>query len=137
MSTEDQARILHMVADGVITAEEGADLLDAVGPLRPENRPVLEAPDHVGIPRQADYAVRPVNRNLVIYVEESGKSKVNLRIPLGLTRAAGRFIPRVVRQRLEEFDIDLGELLGNAGTSNKGSLLHVEDGNTCVQISVE
>ncbi|HEX8919289.1 MAG TPA: hypothetical protein VF898_12355 [Chloroflexota bacterium] len=137
MSTEDRARILRMVADGVISADDAADLLDAVEPQHGENRTAFDAPAFAGTARQPDFAARPINRNLVIYVEESGKSKVNLRIPLGLTRAAGRFIPRSIRQRLEDFDIDLGELLGSAGPSNKGSLLHIEDGDTRVQISVE
>lgn len=136
MSSEEQARVLRMVSEGKLTAEEAADLLDALEPApRPEYRPtsLANGPDLPIRPR------RPVspNRSLVILIEEGGKSKVDLRIPLALARAAGRFIPRSARARLEEFEIDLSEMLGGIGTAEEGSLLHVEDGESRVQIRVE
>ena len=77
-------------------------------------------------------------RSLVIQVKEDGDSKVNVRIPLSLARAAGKFIPRSAQQHLAAYNIDLEELLGGlSDAEGDGTLVEVKDGNDEVRIAVE
>jgi hypothetical protein len=77
-------------------------------------------------------------RSLVINISEDGESKVNVRIPLGLARAAGRFVPRQAREYLENYDIDLQQLLSDLGTTGiVGPLIEVQDEGDQVRIAVE
>ncbi|MGH2448007.1 MAG: SHOCT-like domain-containing protein [Chloroflexota bacterium] len=127
---QDQLRVLRMVSDGVLSPAEGADLLDA---LRPS--PTAIAVDRA--PATAPLAPAR-SRNLIIQISEDGESKVNLRIPIGLARAAGRFIPRQVHSSLDEHGIQLEDLLaGLASTDGVGPLLDIQDDDDRVRISVE
>lgn len=129
---DDRARVLRMVAEGKVTAEEGATLLDALEPPRTESlRPA--APAEPAAPQRPG-----TGRLLVIRIEDAGESKVHLRIPLGLAKAASRFVPREAQSRLAEHDINLEQLLEDLATvSTEGPLLHIEDGDDRVQIAVE
>lgn len=130
MNDEERRRVLQMLADGKITAEEAADLLDALQAQRerPQDEPISSPPP----PRAARSG-----RALVIRVSEGDTSKVNLRIPLGLARAAGKFIPRKAQRQLGEYGIDLEELLGDLSGTEQGTLLQVEDDDDRVMIVVE
>jgi hypothetical protein len=145
MSNEERARILRMVAEGKVTPAEAEDLLAALdaapdagarstGPsatFGPGSMPtslVPPAPPRNKTPR----------RSLVIQVKEGGDSKVNVRIPLSLARAAGRFIPRRAQQQLTAYNIDLEELLsGLSDAEGDGTLVEVKDGKDEVRIAVE
>jgi len=81
---EDRKRVLSMLADGKITAEEAERLLDAMG--RPvATSSVLEAPRNANRPKYF--------RVEVVADEGSGganPTKVNVRIPIQLLRAGVR-----------------------------------------------
>jgi hypothetical protein len=118
-----------MVADGKVTAEEAAGLLEALEPAaRPEPRP-----------SSFEQPVGPTSRRtLVIQVTEGGHNRVNVRIPLGLARAAGRFIPRQAQDYLDQYEIDLKQLLADLGTNfPEGPLVEVQDEEDHVRIAVE
>lgn len=139
MNDDERRRILRMVAEGTISPEEGAELLDAIQ----EERPTPE-PDQMGSVQEAlrkralSLAQGRPGRSLVIRVEEGDDSKVNLRIPLGLARAAGKFIPKRAQHDLGEHGIDLTALVeGVAGGVENGPLLEIEDGDDRVYIGVE
>lgn len=136
---EEQRRILQMVADGKLTSEEAAELLDA---LQAETRPAVR---DQGVQLQRDESSylrqqgpgRRSPRTLMIQISEGGDSHVNLRIPFGLFRAAGKYIPRKAQASLSEYGIDLEELLGDLSGSESGVLLQVNDGDDHVLIAVE
>jgi len=67
---------------------------------------------------------------------QEGNSRVNLRIPLGLARTAGRFLPRQAVQSLAHYDIDLDKMLHGVG-DEQGTLLEVQDGDAGVRIAIE
>jgi len=134
MINEERTRVLRMVADGKVTAEEAADLLEALERAqRPEVPRPLSPPELSSVPRA------PSKRSLIIRIEgQDGSSKVHLRIPLGLARAAGRFIPRPAQSRLAEHGIDLEQLIEDMGSvSVEGPLLQIEDETDKVLIAVE
>jgi hypothetical protein len=143
MAEDSRRRILRMVADGTITAEEGADLLDALQEERrtPEPDSMDTMQEDVRRPATAAIASAPraaAGRSLVIRVEEGDQSKVNLRIPLGLARTAGKFIPRRAQHDLSEHGIDLATMVeGIADGVEGGPLLQIEDGQDRIYIGVE
>jgi hypothetical protein len=132
MNNEERTRILNMVAAGQISPAEASDLLSALdAPPRPAPLPPVVAP----VTNRTQLATA---RSLVIRIIEEGDSKVNVRIPLSLARAAGRFLPRQAKAALKEYEIDLDQILEemSSGAGN-GALIEVEDDETHVFIGVE
>lgn len=142
MNDEERARILHMVAEGKISPEEAADLLEALQPsTAPAPEPAFVSggpgplPSMNPIPPMG--APRLRRRTLVIQIREGGENRVNVRIPLSLTRVAGKFIPRQAQNYLGKYDINLQEFLDGVGDGDSGTLLEVKDGENKVLIAVE
>ncbi|XOB97874.1 SHOCT-like domain-containing protein [Deinococcota bacterium DY0809b] len=110
---EERKRILQMLAEGQITAEEAAELIEALGDT----------------PR-ADAELRPGGpaRLLRIYVhdpEDATEVKVNL--PLALARFALKFIPEEQRAQIAEAGFDLDELLASLKSETpEGRLVELE-----------
>ena len=128
MADDEQGRILRMVAEGTITPAEASDLLSA---LEHQRRP--PAPQPV-----ATVVKTASTRNLSIQIIEGNNTKVNVRIPLALARAAGRFIPRQAQAYLEERDISIEAILqGLQAEDGENTLLEVNDGDSFVRIAVE
>jgi hypothetical protein len=101
MSSE-KIRILEMIQEGKITAEEGMDLLNALSE---------QTEDTVRLNEN-----RP-GRFLRIRVDGDKAKKVNVNIPLSLVRAAGRlvgygmaFVPKEAREEMEKQGIDLSQI---------------------------
>ena len=120
-NAEERARILHMVSEGQLTPSEAEDLLAALDtpPARETQAVAMASP-----PRP----LPPSSRTLVI----------NMRIPLGLARAASRFIPRQAHLHLAEHHINLEQLLDSLGSvGGNGTLMEVRDGDDTVLIAVE
>jgi hypothetical protein len=131
MSDEERARILRMVAEGTISPEEATDLLEAVA-----DEPQAEL---VSRPQQRIMAPMTAGKRLVIEISEGGDSHVNLRIPLGLARMAGRFVPRQAARHLSEHGIELDELMVDMGQPSNmdGTILEIHEGDGHVRIAVE
>jgi len=100
--SEEKKRILNMVQEGRITAEEGIELLAA-----------LEEDE------QTDIAVKSANnsRRYLRVKVKSDKNNVNLKIPLGLFKVVSklanmgiRMIPKSAMEEMREEGIDLSEI---------------------------
>ncbi len=138
-----------MVAEGKLSPEEAAGLLEAVEP-EPEPQPAgfsnSSEAQSVGFGGRGESELRMrgregrrsrVPRAVVIQIKEGGENKVNIRIPLGLARAAKKFIPRQAQNYLAAYEIDLQEFLDGATDMEGGTLLEVKDGENRVLIAVE
>ncbi|HLJ68969.1 MAG TPA: hypothetical protein VKX16_16575 [Chloroflexota bacterium] len=133
MFDEERARILRMVAEGKLSPEEAADLLEALQPRRESNQPApVMPPEPPSLPGQ-----RRRSRTVVIQIKEGGESKVDLRIPLSLAKAAGKFIPRKAQESLQSRDINILDFLEDAAEAESGTILQVKDGEDRVLIAVE
>ena len=98
----EKMRILEMIQEGKITAEEGMDLLNALSEPTEDTARMEET--------------RP-GRFLRIRVDGDKAKKVNVNIPLSLVRAAGRlvgygmaFVPKEAREEMEKQGIDLSQI---------------------------
>ncbi len=118
MSTvEERLKILNMIAEGKITAEEGAQLLNA---LKEGER---RGP---GPSSRSDFAQGGDARYLRIRVSnlESGREKVNVNIPMNLVnvglRMGARFAPEI-----DGFDFD--EIMSAIRSGTRGKIIDVTD----------
>jgi hypothetical protein len=82
----------------------------------------------------------PEPRTLVIRATD-GEGEVNVRLPLGLAMSSNRFLSRRVRERLEQHEIDLDQMLQHAGAYGgpdaPGQVVHVTDGEGELKITLE
>jgi hypothetical protein len=116
------ARVLHLVAEGRLTAEEAAPILDALssqgaGPA--EARPAEPAP--VAAPSAAAPGSSGNSPRFArIQVMEGGRRVVDLRIPTSLGRFALGRVPGLSGEQI-------GELQRAISSGLVGPLLEVED----------
>jgi hypothetical protein len=119
-------QVLHLVADGRLTADEAGPILDALAADGssglPEPPPPPEPLGAPGIPGRAS-AIR-------IEVTERGRRIVNLRIPVSLGRMALDHVPGLSR--------DDASLIRQALAEGRtGPILVVDDDDTGVRIVLE
>jgi hypothetical protein len=122
--TDPLGTILGLVAEGRITAEEAAPLIDAL--QGPASRPVLESDRTGGSDANSGPGSEPGDEHLPtalrIEITEGGRRVVNLRVPLGLGRMALDHVPG-----LSTYDVSrIREALDQGLT---GSLLVVNEGD--------
>jgi hypothetical protein len=108
----ERMQILKMIEQGLITAQEGARLLGALG----EGSPAKDAAGGGAKPRW--FRVRVTDTR-------TGKRKVHVNIPLGLVnvgiRMGARFAPQIE-------DMDLSEILRQIEEEGmQGKIIDVED----------
>jgi hypothetical protein len=126
VTTEERMQILKMVAEGKITAEEGAKLLAALEPERKkrDTSPSADAPSE---PRW--FRVRVTDL-------ETGKNKVSVNLPMSLvdvgTRMGARFAPDLE-------GIKFADIIDQIKSGAQGKIIEVEDaeGHERVEIYVE
>ncbi|GAB4412444.1 MAG: hypothetical protein Kow00106_07060 [Anaerolineae bacterium] len=110
-TAEERMRILQMIQDGKITAEEGARLLQALSKGRPPTPP----PPPIRDPRMLRVRITDLT---------TGKTKVNVNIPMSLVnvgiKLGARFTPNYG-------DIDYDEIVEAIKAGASGKLVDVED----------
>jgi hypothetical protein len=117
-TSEERMRILQMIQEGKITAEEGAKLLEALGKgKKPPVPPLPPRPPHA--PGRDARLLRVRITDL-----KTGKTKVNVNIPMGLVnvgiRLGARFMPTSA-------DVDLDEILAAIDAGTTGKVVDVEE----------
>jgi len=113
-TTEERMQILKMVAEKKITAEEGARLLSALEPEKKKEQRVVM----VGAPASPRwFRIRVTDL-------ETGKSKVNVNLPMSLVnvgvKMGARFAPEVE-------GVDFDEIVEQIKSGAEGKIIDVED----------
>lgn len=110
---EERAQILKMVSEGKISAGEGARLLTAIKP-----------PDRRSLSMRTGDAFRGRWLRVRVLNMVTGKSKVNVNLPMGLVgmglRLGAQFVPELT-------DFDMDELIAAIEEGAQGKILEVED----------
>jgi hypothetical protein len=130
MPDDALAEVLRLVAEGRLTAEEAAPILDAL-----ELAAVPTGGQGSAGSREDDPAPGPASddrppRALRVQVSDKGRSILNLRIPLSLGRAAFAQVPGISQATSDR----ISEAIA-AGI--KGPIVDLEDGGDTVRISIE
>lgn len=120
---EDKKRIMDMVKEGKITAEEAIRLLEAMDSGRPTTAPgagyayavATTPPPPKGIAR------------MIRIVVDGEDVKVKVNVPAALARFASNFIPPEAKQQLSAQGIDIASILDMLkGELPEGRLVDVE-----------
>lgn len=110
--SEERVKILNMLSEGKITAEEAARLLDSV-----EQPPAVEATTDLTRGKPRWFRVRVTDTN-------TGKTRINVRLPLGLIKA-GIKIGKSFSPEIE--GIDPEELVQILQAETSGQIVDVVD----------
>lgn len=100
--TEDRKKILEMLAEGKITAEDAERLLDKIESGRSSTR---KPPRKPGDPCKIKW--------LLVHVDGNDGEKVNVRVPINLIRTGiklGAILPSGASERIQQCGIDLNDL---------------------------
>lgn len=99
--SEELETVLRLVADGTLTPEQAAPIIDALA--RAERGARTDAPTSpaAGAPPREDRPARTGGRQLRIRVTEHGRQVVNLRIPIGFMDTALKFVPGIAGEQGE------------------------------------
>lgn len=122
--SEERLQILKMLEKGTIDAEEANELLNT-----------LEKRDTV--------FEKPKTNNkkpkfIKILVEENGKEKVNISIPMLLAKTALKIMPKKAKEQMDEQNINLDNILSSINDeSSKGKIIDINDDGDHVSISLE
>jgi hypothetical protein len=113
---DERMKILNMLAEGRLSPEEAAQLLEALGG------------------RSGGPAHKP--QWLRIRVAEDGREKVKVNIPLSLARMGIALLPDAAMVQINAKGIDLNRLLDEELPA-AGKIVDIQDGNNSVEVFVE
>lgn len=133
---EEKMRILEMLQDGKINAEETEKLLAALGEEESGQAGALQLKNRER--SENTNSKEGKKRHLRIIVNEDGKEKVNMSLPLGIAKSLLNFVPQSAKDKMAEKDIDLNALTKTIDDlSEEKEILRVDDENETVIIRVE
>jgi hypothetical protein len=116
-------RVLRLVSEGRLTAEEAGPILDALQAEGPR-------PTGSGAPETGPAGDGGPARALRVEVREAGRTVINLRVPLSLGRAAIDRVPGIS-------DVTSERIREAIAAGIKGPIVEVEDDGDGVRISIE
>jgi hypothetical protein len=116
-------RVLRLVAEGRLTAEEAGPILDSLDAAQAN-------PPRPGAPPAEPSADDSPARALRVEITDRGRTVVNLRVPLSLGRAAINRVPGISELTSER----IREAIA-AGI--KGPIIDIDDEGDRVKISIE
>ncbi len=114
-TSEERMRILKMIGDKQVTAEEGARLLDALD---------KESASEPGAPPASNATAGKWFRVRVTDLK-TGKRKVNVNIPLGLVDVGLKMGAKFAPAGLE--GLDMGQIMAAIRSGGEGKIVDVED----------
>jgi len=127
----ERLRILKMIEEGKISAEEGAKLLEALQESAGEPEPAVPLFHH------RNEGARIVK--IRVTDGDTGKVKVNLSFPFAVVDFLQGFIPRKEKEKLQEQGVDLDTLIAGVRSGQVGKVLDYEDEEEGhrIEVSVE
>lgn len=123
--SEDRARILNMLADGKISAEEAEHLLDALDTRTSAGKPAAE-PAIKGDPA---LLLNALPRFLYVKVDSENGDKVDVKIPLALVRSGLKLTSLIPPAAMDK----INEQMNDSGISIDFSNLKPEDIDELIQ----
>ena len=123
-------RVLRLVAEGRLTADEAGPILDALEDRAGTERGTPGTTTPKGDDEPDPATNRDPAKTLRVEVTDGGRAVVNLRIPLSLGRAALNQVPGIS-------DATSDRIREAISAGIKGPIVDVDDGDDGVRISLE
>jgi NCAIR mutase (PurE)-related protein len=122
--SEERMQILKMLEKGTIDAEEADKLISTL-----EQRDTAFEKPEINKSRP---------KYIKILVEENGKEKVNISIPILLAKTALKIMPKKAKEQMDEQNVNLDSILAAIDDdSAKGKIVDINDDGDHVSISLE
>lgn len=140
--SDEKLKILELLEQGKISADEAKNLLDALGEGGSASSSQSSSVPAKSKSGSGGKAKKRLLRVLV-YEGDLNKPKVRVNIPLQLAKLAMKFVPEdkgkidVNGKQISLGDLDLDEIIELASEVEDGKLVEVEDGDERVIISLE
>jgi hypothetical protein len=119
-TNEERLKILQMLQDGKITAEQAAGLLEALGEVKQEKASPRRE-------REFNFSTDSDDKRwfrVQVTDTDTGKRRVNLRMPMGVVNSGlkmgMRFVPEIE-------GVDVQDLLEMIGNGSQGKIVDVYD----------
>ncbi len=122
---EETLKILKMVEEKKISAEEAGKLLEALERSKGKDETSQQKTGKV--------------LRVKVFEGDLSKPKVNLNIPLNVVKFIGKLVPDRVKTKLDEHDVSLEQIMQMVEKGESGKLIEVEDkeDNERVEIYIE
>lgn len=120
--SDERMKILNMIQEGTISAEEGMKLLDALE----------ESADLPAVPKD-----KSDSKWVKIIVVEEGEKKVNVTIPVNLVKLGLGIGMKYSGDTKGLENLDLDEIIRQIEEGTEGKIVEVVDGDTRVEVYVE
>jgi DUF4097 and DUF4098 domain-containing protein YvlB len=112
----ERQRILKLLEDKKITAEEASSLLDALGE------------------ESGNHSAKVLK--VKVYDKSTGKAEVNVTLPISLVRWGLQFMPEEARAKLNEHSIDFDRISDALQHDFVGKLIEVDDGKDHERVEI-
>lgn len=124
---EERARILKLLEQGKISAEEADKLLQSIDK---KLRATASAEPSRGKGKKL---------KIIVESKSEGGDNVNISVPLSLAKLVAGFIPKERQKTMESAGVDLGAILGHIEEleSMEEDIVNVESGEEKVRIYIE
>jgi hypothetical protein len=130
---EERMKILEMISNGTVTAEEGARLLEASGSASEAPAPKAETKKVKVVQSNGNGDSK---RRLRVKVQEENGTRVNVNLPLSLMeiglKIGGRFV-----DELQDMDDEMQMLIEAMKNDVTGKIVEVEDEDSHVEVFIE
>lgn len=111
---EERLKILEMLSEGKLSTDEADLLLDALAEESPTSAPA---------------------RWLCVRVEEKGRERVHVNIPISLARMGVALLPEAAMVRINEKGIDLYSILDEKSTP--GRIVDIRENDHAVEVYLD
>jgi len=115
----DVAKILNLVAEGKLSAQEADEILSALN-AREQQEAVDSGSGGQSAPQPPTPPEAKKSTHLRIEVTDGGRNVVNLRVPLNIAGWASNFLPGLSDQ-------DSDRIRGAVASGNRGTILDITD----------
>ncbi|MGB4595691.1 MAG: hypothetical protein WBI14_07265 [Anaerolineaceae bacterium] len=130
-TTDEKMRILKMLEVGKIDASQAAELLKAVDTHESASQTVDQMDTYSGAVKKGKWLVVKVTDT------QSGKKKVNVRVPMTLVRGASKIAGKTGKFNLNGVEIENLEELLNSGMEGMIADVTDETENEHVEVFIE
>ncbi len=120
---EERLKILKMLEDKKISAEEAAKLLEALESSEKKN--------------ETFSAKGGKTLRIRVFENDLNKPKVNVNIPLPLVKFLGKIMPDTAKIKLNQHGVSFEQILEMVEKEQVGKLVEVQEENERVEIYIE
>ncbi|HUT03024.1 MAG TPA: hypothetical protein VM163_03950 [bacterium] len=134
---EERMRILKMVEDGKISADDAAGLLKSVGGGAVHFTTGTSSAGAVKVKDKK--SLKGKKLRIQVFEGDQEKPKVNIKLPLSLAKLGGKFLSKAGKTKIEGLDIDIEALVAHLDDLEDENIIEIEDekGKTRVNLFIE